>query len=429
VSTLQFTCYDACDLDTPITEVNDIRCVEVQTTLTNSAALGQDRTFTTTVYLRTNASVGVGGDPNITKGMPFEYDDVLGLTPALSQIDSTHYLCAYGGPDKDKCWSAVLTVDTGTWEITKGTAFQFESVKGKTPALIQVDSTHYLCAYSGEGDFGTAVILTVDTGTWDITKGTPKVFDGAKGKTPALAQIDSTHYLCAYAGDEDDGTAVILTVDTGTWEIMAGTTMKFDPAKGKTPALAQIDATHFLCAYAGDGDIGTAVVLTVDTETWNITKETETPLVFSIVKGKTPKLSQIDSTHYLCVYDEDGLGHAVVLIVNTVTWEITEGTETHFVYDTVEGKTPALAQIDSTNYLCAYDGGTGADGCAVILTVDTGTWGITTAASYIYDTTLGETPALAQIDSSNYLCAYEGEGSDGYAVVLKPDLGGEEVLP
>ncbi|GAI65510.1 unnamed protein product, partial [marine sediment metagenome] len=66
---------------------------------------------------------------------------------------------------------------------------------------------------------------------------------------------------------------------------------------------------------------------------------------------------------------------------------------------------PALAQIDSTNYLCAYDGGTGGDGCAAILTVDTGTWGITTAASLVYDTLAGLTPALAQIDSSNYLCA------------------------
>ena len=148
------------------------------------------------------------------------------------------------------------------------------------------------------------------------------------------------------------------------------------------------------------------------------------------MKAKTPKLSQIDSTHYLCVYDEDGPGHALVLTVNTGTWVITEGD--HLVYDSVEGKTPALAQIDSTNYLCAYDGGTGGDGCAVVLTVDTGTWAITEGVSYIYDTTLGETPALAQIDDCDYLCAYEGEGSGGYAVVLKfasSGGGGGEILP
>jgi len=255
------------------------------------------------------------------------------------------------------------------------------------------------------------------------------VFDVAKGKTPALIQVDSTHYLCAYTGDGDDGTAVILTVNTSTWAITKEppeTPFEFDGLKGKTPALAQIDATHFLCAYAGDGDIGNAVVLTVDTGTWEVTQGAH--LVFSIVKGKTPKLSQIDSTHYLCVYDDNNLGYAIVLTVNTGTWEVTK--ESSYQYETVEGKTPALAQIDSTNYLCAYDGGGTGTGWAEILTVDTGTWAITTTGSpYEYDTTLGETPALAQIDSSNYLCAYEGEGSDGYAVVLKPSLGGDEILP
>ncbi len=67
VSQLQFTCYDACDLDTPIPDVNDvnsIRSVKVQTTLTNSATLGQDKTFIAQAYLRANASSGGAGTSN-----------------------------------------------------------------------------------------------------------------------------------------------------------------------------------------------------------------------------------------------------------------------------------------------------------------------------------------------------------------------------
>jgi len=64
VSQLQFTCYDACDLDTPITDVNSIRSVKVQTTLTNSASLGQDKTFIAQVYLRANASSGGAATAN-----------------------------------------------------------------------------------------------------------------------------------------------------------------------------------------------------------------------------------------------------------------------------------------------------------------------------------------------------------------------------
>lgn len=56
VSQLQFSCYDACDLGTPLdistVDFNEIRFVQVQTTLTNSVALGQDKIFTTSVYLR-----------------------------------------------------------------------------------------------------------------------------------------------------------------------------------------------------------------------------------------------------------------------------------------------------------------------------------------------------------------------------------------
>jgi len=54
VSKLQFTCYSLRDLDTPITNVAFIRLVKVETTLINSAPLGQDKTFTTMAYLRTN---------------------------------------------------------------------------------------------------------------------------------------------------------------------------------------------------------------------------------------------------------------------------------------------------------------------------------------------------------------------------------------
>lgn len=52
VSQLQFTCYDGNDFENPTTDVNSIRFVDVNATLTNSATLGQDKFFTTSVYLR-----------------------------------------------------------------------------------------------------------------------------------------------------------------------------------------------------------------------------------------------------------------------------------------------------------------------------------------------------------------------------------------
>jgi type II secretory pathway pseudopilin PulG len=77
VSLLRFTCYDVCDLDTPITDVNSIRTVKVDFTITNSASVGQNKTFTTWVYLRTNSHNGglVGC---------WKFDETSGLTAADS---------------------------------------------------------------------------------------------------------------------------------------------------------------------------------------------------------------------------------------------------------------------------------------------------------------------------------------------------------
>jgi len=61
VSELRFTCYDGNDFSTPITDVNSIRFVKVETTLSKLAALGQDKTFTAKVYLRTNSGVADPG--------------------------------------------------------------------------------------------------------------------------------------------------------------------------------------------------------------------------------------------------------------------------------------------------------------------------------------------------------------------------------
>jgi len=56
VSSLTFTCYDSNDFASTTTDGNDIRFVKAETVLTNSASLGQDKTFTAWAYLRTNGS-------------------------------------------------------------------------------------------------------------------------------------------------------------------------------------------------------------------------------------------------------------------------------------------------------------------------------------------------------------------------------------
>jgi len=424
VSQLQFTCYDACDLDTPITDVNPIRCVKVETTLINPGP-GPDKAFTTQAYLRTNLQDEAGWTLYKMEGSEIEFDLKKCIHPALWQIDAYHYLCAYQG-DGDNGWAIVFTVDTANWTITAGTPFEFDTKDGRTPALWQIDSTHYLCAYERDGSDGWAVVLTVNTGNWTITKETPFEFDPQKGKSPALSQIDTTHYLCAYQGDGDDGWAVVLTVNTGNWSISKETPIEFDNNKCIGPALSHLDSTHYLCTYQGDGDDGWAVVLTVNTSNWSISKET--PLEFDNNKCIGPVLCRIDPAnpqYYLCAYQGDGDdGWAVVLEVTPATYTISK--ETSLEFDPSQGKYVALAKMsDDEHYLCAYSG-LGDDGWGVVLNVTEPPWSVTVGSSVEYDPSKAADVALCKVDDTHYLYVYRGDGDDGYAVII---WSGDEIKP
>ena len=288
VTQLLFTCYAGDDLTTPITNAGYIRFVKVQATVTNAADMGQDKTLSAWVYLRV-----------CYDELPYEFDAAQGKAPALAQIDTARYLCAYQGKDDDG-WAVVLNADTHLWDISQGPGLEFNTDSGKTPALAQVDASHYLCAYEGSSEDGWATILTIDTDAWTVTNGTGFEFDTTKGKTPALAQIDSTHYICAYEGDGDDGWATILTVDTDTWTVTQSTPFEFDTVKGKTPALAQIDASHTLCAYTGDGDDGWAVVLNTNDLVghWTLDETSGTSAADSSDNGHTGSLTNMSGSEW-----------------------------------------------------------------------------------------------------------------------------------
>jgi len=427
VSILRFTCYALDDLDNPvadvIADVDTIRFVKIDATFTSTG--GKDKTFTTSAYLHTNYQDGQ--NLRISKKTPFEFDTVSGQAPALCQIDNEHYLCAYGGPGANG-WAVVLTVDTTNWTITKGAPFEFDSSKGLEPALVALDDTHYLCAYSGYGDDGWAVVLTVNTGNWTISKETPFEFNTAYGATPALVEIDhvDSTYLCAYQGEENNGWATVLTVDTGTWTITQQTPFEFDNDYGSNPALAKIDDMYYLCTYTGKWDVGWAIVLEVSP---GLIISEEAMFEYDTLKGTTSALLAIDTDQYLCAYQGSGDdGWSVALSVNPSSHVISK--ETSFEFNVTTGKSPALCKIngdvvpDADNfsyYLCVYDDVT-SKGWAEVLIVNNTNWSINKDADpYEYDSGKGQYPALEEIDGTHFLCAYQGGGDDGWATILSID--------
>jgi type II secretory pathway pseudopilin PulG len=424
VSQLQVTCYDACDLDTPITDVNLIRSVRVQATFTNSAALGRDHTFTAQAYLRTNSLGGGGGGGKTVSEEPlaeFEFDVFKGQNPVLCRIDANHHLCVYKGGTgaTGEGWAVVLIVDTGNWTITKGLPFVFDSKACGGPDLKPIDATNYLCVYQGDKGDGYAVILTVNPLTWTISKGTPLEFDMDFCSLPALSQIDSDDYLCAYSGSGNDGMAVILTADAVTGTITRGPTFVFDGTGIGHCALANVDNVHHLCAYSvGTSGGGLATILTVDTVLKTVVREVGF-FEFDTRQGMHNELQKIDQNHYLSAYRGWGeKGNTLILTVDTGTWTIGKGTT--ILYDT-KSEYPALAWIAGDDWLLAYSGQRQSEpdiGKAMVLTVNTQTDSVATGTDYIHDDAEGVSPALSKVDDSHFLCAYEGERNDGFATIL-----------
>ena len=198
VSQLQFTCYDACDLDTSITDVNSIRFVNVQTILTNSAALGQEKTLTTSAYLRTNWNSS--SEPNLVGLLGWwKLDETSGLIAADSSGngndgtlgdmvgnewttgrvggalafdgDDDHHIDGIGKCPKGNYTVAGWAIDTGSdydW-MTLYSAEQhiWFGVDSEASAAVWLD-----CGGSGKGALTTAGTWTQDAwhhiaATWD----------------------------------------------------------------------------------------------------------------------------------------------------------------------------------------------------------------------------------------------------------------------
>ncbi len=427
VSQLQFTCYDAIDLSTPITDVNAIRSVKVETTLTNPAKLDQDMTFSTQAYIRTNALPVTGGDISKMSDPWLEFDLINAMEPALVHMSGTKYLCAYRG-DRQDGYACIFTVNPADWSVSSSSFLEYDTKQGMAPTLAKIDDTNFLCAYNGTQSDGFACILYEST-PGVLAVGSVLEFDTAACFYPALYQIDTQgdthHYLCAYADTAYSVHVLVLTVTIipyVTMELSSGPSTSFGCGLTPAAALTKIDDTHYLCAYEGETEshYGAAVVLTVNTGDWTITPETHYDFLGEV--AKFPTLAKIDDTHYLYAYYGPSFeGRAVVLTVNPMDWSITM--ETPLDIDTT-GMDPELCPIDNTNFLCAYRG-PGDDGIAVVLTVNTSDWTISKGTPFTFATTC-VMPALCQIDVGHYLCAYADSTYTGYDGVLEIGAG---ILP
>jgi hypothetical protein len=280
-------------------------------------------------------------------------------------LDATHFLCAYAG-ESDEGTAVVLEISKPLKKVALVNSLVFDSNLGMYTSLSKIDDTHFLCAYTGQSGKGRAVIISVDPADWSINKEFDFTFDFVRGLTPALFRIDARHHLCVYGGAFGRGMAVVLTVDTDNWDIEREVPTIFEAVFCISPAICQIDSNRYLCAYAGPSSIGKGVVLNVNSFAWSVS--TLSRFVFDADVGLFPDLRRIESDRYLCVYQgKNSDAWANVLNVDLSTAKVTPAIQVE--YDPIGGRAPALAQVNENHFLCVYQGANN-DGWAVVINTD-----------------------------------------------------------
>lgn len=289
-----------------------------------------------------------------TVGTRYEFDDEYGFEPYLIQIDATHYLCAYEGPENGG-WAVVLNLDTSDWSLTPVDNFQFDLETSFNPSLVQIDTNHYLCTYDvqfGYNYYAFARVLTIDTSDWTISAGTGFQIDTNASRSGQVSMFDPTHYLCVYEGPGYGGAtscwSVILTVDTADWSISKETAV--DIGGNHEPVLSKVDATHYLCSYVNIGFGGSSIILTVDGSDWSITAGT--PYEFCEADVSGIDMTLVNDNHFICVYSNNDTGWSGVLNVDD-TWNVGFGDPFEF-FEEEGGCSYSVMKINEANYICTY---------------------------------------------------------------------------
>ncbi len=215
VSQFRFTCYDPCDLDSSITDVNSIRFVKAETTVTNSADTSQNKTLTAAVYLRTNGNSGSGSGTqttydysNRTQGtdiFAYEGEDNRQLPKSPSEPSSVLSSSEYDS----------IEFDDGTFHTYSVTS---NNMYAQIRFVIQIDEsendvTQITATFNGKGvNTKSSSTDGVSFYIWNYVSGYELLEASADTEAEVSLSGTLTSSISSYIGGIDQDTITLLAV-------------------------------------------------------------------------------------------------------------------------------------------------------------------------------------------------------------------------
>ena len=192
--------------------------------------------------------------------------------------------------------------------------------------------------------------------------------------------------------------------------------LEHDIVNGTYNSLVMIDSTHFILAYGGDGNDGFIKTFSIDENYDNITEIDS--LEHDTVNGTHNSLVKIDSTHFILAYLGDGGDGFIKTFIIDGSYNITAIASLEHDTGGTHGEC-SLVKIDSTHFILAYRGD-GSDGYIKTFSID-GSYNITEIDSVEHDGVNGGYNSLVMIDSTHFILAYAGDGDDGFIKTFSID--------
>lgn len=278
---------------------------------------------------------------------------VLSVLAGVTALSSTHFVVVYANIFSGFAGTAVVGEVSGS-SITYGTPSAFNNANTLRLSVDALSSTHFVVTYADQGNSsqGTAIVGQVSGTT--ISYGSEQVFNAATTDRTAVAALSSTHFVVAYreaASSASQGTAIVGQV-SGTSITSFGTASTFNAAATGSPSVAALSASLFVVGYVDEGnaDQGTTVVGQVSGG--SITSY-GSEQVFNAAGTKAVALAPLSSTHFVAAYADEGnnsYGTARVGAVSGTT--ASYGAER--VFNTASTDLVSVSALSSSSFALAY---------------------------------------------------------------------------
>lgn len=273
---------------------------------------------------------------------------------AVCKLDASHFAVCYA--DSLSRPTGIIGSVSGT-VITFGTAVEANTngVGSFSLSGCALDSTHFVICYNNSF-VGYAVVAATDGATTISSWGTRVQFtDGASNgqAEPAMAALDSTHFVIAYRNASTNvGWAVVASV-SGTTPTF-GTRNAFTSNTVDYSGVCAIDSTHFVVGFhdtaanLGKGVVGVVSGTTISSYGTIATfSGTNNPAAAPI------GACALDSTHFALSYvDSTDASKGKVVVGSVATTTITFGTVSTSSAGTIASS--SIAALSATTFVAFF---------------------------------------------------------------------------